>query len=213
MSDRCIRALCIAMAFLFPASMMMAETKAAMVMATGVASLNGVALERSTAVFAGDRLETAKNSGAIIHATGSTIQVGANSSIQFEGDAVSLGNGSAQINTSKGLKVKADTVTVQPSKGSAKFQVSRAQDVVTISALTGEVTVINGSEASTLQEGSTTTVDDKDTKKKRRRAAGAVIGPSNARLLTYAAVAVGAGAGISWWLLQDSRKPVSNQLP
>src|SRR5512135_2625723 len=94
MSARIVRVWCCVMLLVFPASMLLAESQAAMVMVSGVAALNGTAMAASTTIFAGDLLETGANSALTINAKGSTIRIGANSRVHYFGDSIELLNGS-----------------------------------------------------------------------------------------------------------------------
>lgn len=215
MSCRAVRTLSLFLIFAFPLSLLSAETHAAMVFATGTASLNGAALPRSTTVFTGDVLETAKNSAIIINAKGSTVQIGATSNVQFQGDTISLNSGIAQITTHNGMRVQANALTIAPNRSVAKYQVTRSPGKVMVAALNGSVSVLNGGTSDVLSAGDTRTyTDDQDNKDKRKRdKAGAVIFTSDKTLFTVGATALGAGGVLAWWMLRDGRKPLSNQLP
>lgn len=214
MSGRLIKALSLCLVFVLPTSLMCAETHAAMVFATGIASLNGAALPRSTAVFAGDVLETSKNSVVIINANGSTVQVGATSKIQYQGDAIDLSSGATQVSTNTGMKVQADTLLVAPANRVAKYQVSRLQGKVTVAALNGSLSVLNGKTSDVLTTGETRTyTDDPDDKDKRKRDKVAAAAVSDKTLFFWGAGALAGGGTLAYLMLRDGRKPLSNQLP
>ncbi len=203
------KVVCLAMALVFPASMMLAETKAAMAVASGVAALNGAALSRSTTIFAGDQLETSANSAVTINVSGTTVLIGSNSRVHYFGDSVALHSGSMQVNTSKGMKLQTDSVTVEPNKdNSAKYRVDRSSNLVQIAALTGELRVENGGDVAVVPPGGNLTLKEQD----QDQAVSPVKGPSNRKLFVVAASAVGGAAGIIW-LTRDEKKPISNQIP
>jgi hypothetical protein len=189
-------------------SVMLGETKAAMAMASGVAALNGTTLTRSTTIFAGDKLETAANSAVTINVSGSTVLIGANSRVHYFGDSLALHSGTMQVNTSKGLKLQTDSVTVEPNKDAAKYRVDRSTDTVQIAAITGELRVNNGGEVAVLPPGGNLTLKEKDDD----QTASPVKGPSNGKIFVVSAIAVGGAAGIIW-LTHDEKKPLSNQIP
>jgi hypothetical protein len=165
------RHLCIVMMVIFPASMMMADTSAAMLSTSGHAMLNGAKVAHSTTVFSGDRIDTSMDSAATISASGSTVLVPASSSVQFRGDVIELQSGSAVVSTIKGLKVHVGDLTVAPVSGSAKYDVSTSGEHVIIAARTGSLSLVDADgTTTTLQEGSTTS------SKKSRRKGGAVPG-------------------------------------
>lgn len=214
MSGRLIRVLSLCLVFVLPASLLCAETHAAMVFASGIASLNGTALPRSTAVFAGDILETAKNSAIIINANGSTVQIGATSKVKFQGDALDLNSGVTQVTTNNGMKVQADTLTVAPMKQAAKYQVSRAPGKVVVAALSGSVSVLNGKMTDVLTAGEAKTyTDDPEDKDKHRRDKAGAAAVSDSTLFWWAGGALATGGVLAYWFLRDGRKPLSNQLP
>jgi hypothetical protein len=192
----------------FPMSVMLGETKAAMAMASGAAALNGATLSRSTTIFAGDKLETSANSAITINVSGSTVLIGANSRVHYFGDSLALHAGSMQVNTSKGLKLQTDSVTVEPNKDAAKYRVDRSTDTVQIAAITGELRVNNGGEVAVLPPGGNLTLKEKDDDQTQ----SPVKGPSNGKIFVVAASAVGGAAAIIW-LTRDEKKPISNQIP
>lgn len=217
MSSRSVRILALMLVFAFPLSLFSAETHAAMVFATGAASLNGAALPRSTAVFAGDLLETSKDSAIIINANGSTIQVGGNSSLQFQGDAINLNSGIAQITTHNGMRVEASAITIAPNRNEAKYQVSHLPGKVTVAALSGSVSVLHGGATDVVDAGQsrayTEVPQDTEKDKGKNDKGGPIVFTSDKTFFTVSAATLGGGGLLAWWMLRDNRKPVSNQLP
>jgi hypothetical protein len=217
MSSRSSRILALLLVFTFPVSLFSAETHAAMVFATGPASLNGAALPRSTAVFAGDLLKTSKDSAIIINANGSTIQVGGDSSVQFQGDSINLNSGVAQVTTHNGMRVEASVLTIAPNRNEAKYQVSRLSGKVMVAALNGSVSVLHEGSTDVVSAGQskeyTEVPQDTEKDKRKKDKAGAVVFTSDKTLFTAGATILGGGGALAWWMLRDNRKPVSNQLP
>ncbi len=214
MSSRVSKVLSLVLAIVLPTSLLCAETHAAMVFASGMASLNGSALARSTAVFAGDVLETSKNSALIINANGSTVQVGASSRVQFQGDSIDVNSGAAQVTTSNGLKVHTDTLTVAPMNRTAKYQVTRGTGKVLVAALNGSVAVSNGKVSDVLTAGEAKSyTDDQDDKDSRKRDKAGAVAVSDKELFLWGAAALGTGGVLAYLFLRDGRKPLSNQLP
>ena len=208
MSARNVRVWCCVMLLVFPASMLLAESQAAMVMVSGVAALNGTAMAASTTVFVGDLLETGANSALTINAKGSTVLIGANSRVHYFGDSIELHNGSTQINTSKGMQVETETIKVEPNKTSAKFRVDRAPHTVVIAALAEELRVNNNGETTVLPPGTSVTLVEQD----QDQTASPVSGPSNKKIFIYVAAGTATAAGIL--ILKNDRKtPISNQIP
>lgn len=219
MSNRVIRALSLIMVIAVPASMLSAETHAAMVFATGMASLNGAALRRTTAVFAGDTLETSKDSSLIINANGSSVRVGPASKVQFQGESIGIASGVTQVTTNTGMKVLAEGLSVIPTGRTAKYQVTRGTGKVLIAALSGSVSVVNGRTSEVVAAGETKTFsedqDEQDQEKEKRKKdkVGAVVFTSDKTLFIWSAAALATGGTLAWWFLRDDRKPLSTQLP
>lgn len=203
-----LRIVCLAMALVFPMSVMLGETKAAMAMASGVAALNGATLSHSSTIFAGDQLETSANSAVTINASGSTVLIGANSRIHYFGDSVALHSGSMQVNTTKGMKLQTDSVMIGPNKDAAKYRVDRSSNIVQIAALAGELRVDNGGEVAVVPPGGSLTLKEKDDD----QVASPVKGPGNRTFFVIAAVGAGATAAIIF-AKRDEKKPISNQIP
>ncbi len=209
MSSRRTKMLCYLMLAVFPASMTLAESHAAMALVSGVAALNGSAMANSASIFAGDLLETGAHSALTVEANGSTILIGANSRLHYFGDSIELHLGTTQINTSKGMKLETDTVKVEPNnRMSAKFRVERAPRTVVIAALAEELRVDNNGETTVLPPGGSLTLVEKD----QDETASPVRGPSNRKIFAVVAIGTGTAAGILVWS-NEKKKPISNQIP
>ena len=212
-------AICLILAFCFPAHMVFAgETASAMLYTNGSAWLNGSDVPKSSAVFAGDHLQTRADSTASIQANGSNVMVLADSMVKFEGPlAVELEHGSVHVTTSRGLAAHAGDVTIKPVSNSwTEFQVTDVNGQVQIAANKGDVSVQDDKGTTTVTQGQQTTVDDSadtEKKKKRRRrgAGGPAAAASGGIMSSNAAVGVGLGAvgGVGIWLLLQDEKPVS----
>jgi hypothetical protein len=168
----------------------MADTQAAMLYASGNAMLNGAGVSRSTAIFAGDKIQTAQDATARLNVNGSTVLVPGNSSVQFNGNGIDLQSGSAVISTSKGLNAHVGEVTVAPKNGSAKFEVSKSGENVLIAANSGSLSLTDANGTTTLEEGKTTTV-------KASKAGAAPAAGSSALGTIGAKTAVAVGVGLA----------------
>src|SRR5260221_4654767 len=167
-------AVCCLLATLFPAQVMLAgETASAMLYTNGAAWLNGSAVPKSAAVFAGDMLQTRPDSTASIQSNGSSVMVLADSLVKFEGLAVELEHGGLRVRTSRGLAARAGDVTVKPAANTwTEFQVTDVDGRVQIAANKGDLTVQDDKGTTTVTQGQETTRDDtadQEKKKKRRR--------------------------------------------
>src|SRR5436190_19248063 len=90
--------------FLFPASLLAADTGGAMLYTNGLAWVNGARVPRTSfAVFAGDLVQTRSVSIANINAAGSSISVLSDSLVQFQGSSLKIEHGGVTVSTSKGI--------------------------------------------------------------------------------------------------------------
>lgn len=160
----------------FAASTVLADSNAAMLHAKGAVVVNGMAGSRSSALYVGDKIQTNADASVTISSGGSTLVVPANSSIVYQGDAVEVGAGRVQINTSRNMSAKVDEFTVKPANGSGTFQVSKLNGAVTITAERGNVVVSDGESTTVVKEGTAqSTSEDKGSpdpgqnKKKKKR--------------------------------------------
>src|SRR6202050_3272741 len=88
--------------WMFPVSLLAADTGAAMLYADGAAWLNGSHVPKSSAIFAGDLVQTRSDSAANIHAPGSSITVLGDSLVQFEGSSLEVERGGVRVSPSEG---------------------------------------------------------------------------------------------------------------
>jgi hypothetical protein len=149
------------LAVMLPAATMSAETHAAMLYATNTVMLNGVGAERSSAVFAGDSIQTPANGAVRLTAEGSTVMVGPLTTLVYEGDAVRLGSGSTMVTTDKGMKTQVQRLQIAPAaQARTSYRVVRGGGQVMVAALHGSVKITDGSSSKTVAEGNTTSVPD-----------------------------------------------------
>ena len=206
-----------------PASLFAADTTAAMLYADGAAWVNGSHVPKSSAIFAGDLVQTRSDSAANIHAPGSSITVFGDSLVQFEGSSLKVEHGGVSVSTSKGIFTTAGDVRVSPvSNAWTEFNVTDTDGIVRIAARKGDLTITDDSGTVTLAQGQETTRDeqsdqgDKDKKKKdKKRAAGAAPAAGGGVLDSKAAIIAGSAAiaGVTAWVLLRSDNPVSPAAP
>src|SRR5229473_6441062 len=163
-----------------PASLFGADTGAAMLYADGAAWLNGAHVPKSSAIFAGDLVQTRSDSAANIHAPGSSITVLGDSLVQFEGTSLKVEHGGVSVSTSKGVATTAGDVRVAPASNAwTEFNVTDIDGTVRIAARKGDLTVTDDDGTVTLAQGQETTRDEQpsdnkssDNKKKKKRGVG-----------------------------------------
>jgi hypothetical protein len=204
-----------------PASLFAADNGAAMLYADGAAWLNGSHVPKSSAIFAGDLVQTRSDSAANIHAPGSSITVFGDSLVQFEGTSLKVEHGGVSVSTSKGVATTAGDVRVAPvSNAWTEFNVTDIDGTVRIAATKGDLTVTDDNGTVTLAQGQETTRDEqsdqsKDKKKDKKRGVGAAPAAGGGVLNSTIAIGVGAAAvgGITAWVLLHSDNPVSPATP
>ena len=206
---------------LVPASLYAADSGAAMLYANGAAWLNGSHVPNSSAIFAGDLVQTRSDSAANIHAPGSSITVLGDSLVKFEGGSLNVEHGGVSVSTSKSVAAIAGDVRVAPvSNAWTEFNVTDIDGTVRIAARKGDLTVTDDNGTVTLAQGQETTRDEQsdqgDKKKKdKKRGTGAV--PAAGGGVLNSPIAIGAGAaaigGVTIWVLTRSSNPVSPATP
>ncbi len=138
----------------FPASMLMADATSAMLNASGSVMLNGTPVERATAVFPGDRVQTGPNSLATLTNQGSSVTMPGNSSVVFSRTFVNVLCGTAMVSTTRGMPVRVSKLLVQPARGAeTRFQVTQNEGQLQIIAREGTLAIDDGGKTSSLQPG------------------------------------------------------------
>ncbi len=203
---------CWFMVLVCPASLMAADSGAAMLHTNGKTWVNGSPAPASAAVFPGDLVQTEGNSAASISSTGSSVAILPGSLVKFESSKLGLDHGSVAVATSKKLAMHAGNVTVTPTSDAwTEFQVSDSDGKVMIIARKGDVSVQDESGSSTVSAGQQTTrYAFKD-----RRDDGAAPAAGGGVFDSPIIIGIGgaaAGVLIAWALLQ-SGKPFSPSTP
>ena len=209
---------------LLPASLLAADSTAAMLYTRGTAWVNGAHVPRaSSAIFSGDMLQTRSDSVANINSAGSSITVLSDSLVRFEGSGVKIEHGTVAVSTSKGVATTAGDVKVSPASDAwTEFNVSDVDGTVRIAARKGDLTIFDGKDTFTLAQGQETSREessdqsDKENKKKsKKRAAGAAPGAEGGLLNSPIAIGIGAGAiaVVTTWVLLQNDDPASPSKP
>jgi hypothetical protein len=204
-----------------PASLFAADSGAAMLYASGAAWLNGSHVPNSSAIFAGDMVQTRSDSAANIHAAGSSITVLGDSLVRFQGASLTVEHGGVSVATSKGVATLAGDVRVAPASNAwTEFNVTDMNGTVRIAARKGDLTVTDDSGTVTLAQGQETTRDEQspqseNKKKKKKQAAGAAPAAGGGVMDSPVAIGIGGAAivGVTAWVLLQNTNPVSPTTP
>jgi ferric-dicitrate binding protein FerR (iron transport regulator) len=213
----------------FPASLLAADSGAAMLYTNGAAWVNGAHVPRnSSAIFSGDTLQTRSDTVANIDLPGSKITILADSLVEYRGGSVEIDHGAVAVSTSKRLDATAGDVKVTPaSLAWTEFNVTDTDGDVHIVASKGALLVTDANGVTkTLQQGQQTTTpessQDADNanntngkKRKKKEMAGA--NPAAQGGILNSPWAVGGGAiavaGLTTWVLTRSSAPASPSQP
>jgi hypothetical protein len=212
--------------FLFPLALFAADSNAAMLYTNGPAWVNGAHVPRaSSAIFAGDLLQTRSDSVANINEPGSSITVLSSSLVEFEGSSVRIEHGGVTVSTSRGVATTAGDVKVFPASNAwTEFNVVDVDGTVKIEARKGDLTIDdgNGKGLVTLAQGQETTRDETSDAsawnqkgKKKKQQAGASPAAGGGILNSPVAIGIGAAAvaGVGAWVLVQSSNPASPTQP
>jgi hypothetical protein len=206
--------MCCALALLVPASVMAADSAAAMLYTNGTAWLNGINVPKSSAVFVGDLVQTRTDSVANIKAPGTNVLVLSDSLVQVKENAVKLEHGTVTVATSKNMATQVGGLKIAPTSAAwTEFQVTDTDGTVKIIARKGDLSLSDGT---TLPQGQETTRDETDEKNnKKRRGGGAAPAAGGGILNSPIAIGVGAWAigGLTAWVLVQGDDPFSPSKP
>jgi hypothetical protein len=108
--------------------------------------VNGSEARDSTAVFAGDIIETKPNFSATLNLEGSEILLAPESVVKFDADTLELDHGSVSVGTSRGFKVRLNCIVVAPASSEwTQYEVSNVTGMVQVVAHKRDVNVDHGS--------------------------------------------------------------------
>jgi hypothetical protein len=144
--------LCCVMLFALPGALMGAD-QAAMLYGTGEVTINTNPVQRTSAVFAGDKIQTGRDANVTIAFQGSRVNLSANSSIVYQPNRIVIDHGRALLQEKKGAAAQLAGLTITPAAGSAKFQLTDSRETVQVAALDGPLTVSDGTHAVLLPAG------------------------------------------------------------
>ncbi|MDP9161074.1 MAG: hypothetical protein M3O09_12715 [Acidobacteriota bacterium] len=142
------------MLLVLPSSLIGETTDNAMLKATGSVTINGSAIPQSSTIFVGDKIETQKQSTAMIFNAGMSVQLPSDSSVVYKENDVELMQGSALITTKKVTGGHLANLSISPvSSGATKFALVKQPGVETIAAIEGPVRVTDGRGTVVLKPG------------------------------------------------------------
>jgi hypothetical protein len=212
------QSICWLMIALFPATLMAADANAAaMLYAKGEAWVNGASVPSSSAIFAGDLVQTKPDAIVNINATGSNVMILSDSLVKFEGNAVSIEHGSVRVATSRGMATRVGEVTVSPASANwTEFEVTDVNGSVQVMARKGDVNINDGQETTSLAQGQQTTRDESREASRKRKGGGGAVAAATGSVLN-SPIAIGAGlavvGGVLAWVYLQGDDPLSKSTP
>jgi len=178
--------------------------------AQGGVWLNGYEAHDSSAVFAGDIIETKAGSSANLSIEGTTVLLAPESVSKFQGDLLELDHGGVSVGTSRGFKVRVNCILVVPVLNEwTQYSVTDVSGTVQVAARKLDVNVEHergrgketpanpaAQQRASVHEGEQASYDETEV-------CGAPAGPAGAgQGVNPKWIAAGAGgAGILIWLL------------
>jgi hypothetical protein len=118
------------------------QTPVAILHTQGGVSVNGYEATDSSALFAGDLLETKPGFSATLNLEGSTIQLGEESVAKLQDNVLLLDHGGVSVGTSKSFKVRVNCITVVPVLNEwTQYEVTDINGTVQVNARKGDVRV------------------------------------------------------------------------
>jgi len=203
-------------ALLTSVSLFAQETGTAVLYGTGSVYLNGAPVSNSSAVAAGDVIQTKETGAANINAPGSSVVVESNSIVRYRPDGFSLDRGNISVATGKGVSVFARDFKITPASGAwTEFYVTRTNGSIGIIARKGSISVSCAANSVSVNEGQQISRDDAANCgliSKGNGAPPAAKGP----IITQDRAewgAIGVGGVLAGWALIHSDNPVSPHMP
>jgi hypothetical protein len=133
---------CGLMIVILPTSVLTQDSTRAMLHNDGGVWLNGNPAPNSSAIFLHDLVQTQNRNWAKIDAKGSTATVQPDTIVQFEGDELVLEHGGVQMNTSLGMKVRVNCITVIPlTQDWSRYEVINVDGKVRVAAHQNDVKI------------------------------------------------------------------------
>ena len=205
------------MIVILPTSLMAQNSARAMLHDDGGVWLNGSPAPNSSAIFLHDLVQTQKGNWAKIDADGSTVTVQPETIVQFEGDELVLDHGSLQLNTSRGMKVRVNCITVIPlTQDWNRYDVTDVDGRVMVAAHQNDVKIHYQGAATRLskQAASSDVTVHQGEQVTREERCGAPARPAEATGTTLNSIwAKGAGIAavgiLTCWALCRGDEPVS----
>ena len=168
---------CVIIVVILPASLSAQDAGAAILRNDGGVLVNGNPAPPTATLFPGDTVQIQSKSTARIEVTGSTIDIGSETILQFQSDEIHLDHGSVSVNTSRAFKVRVGCLTVTPVNADwTKYDVTDTDGKVTVAAIKSDVNIdARGSNLRAAKTGNSgrVTVREGEQKSREEKCGGA----------------------------------------
>jgi ferric-dicitrate binding protein FerR (iron transport regulator) len=154
-----------------PASLAADDTGAAILRSNGSVLVKGSATPATATLFSGDTVEVQQNSSAQIDVSGSRVDIGAETLLDFQGDEIHLDHGTVSVNTSRGFRVRVGCLIITPAITDdwTRYDVTDINGKVRVSALKSDVNIDSrGGNARALKTGNSGRVSVREGEQKNR---------------------------------------------
>ena len=147
------RLLCWCVALVLSANAVFADAHPMLLTPQGDVKVNGAAVRQSTTVFAGDEIDTAKDSSSTLVMPGVQVTLAPDSVLVYGNNGPNLSRGLMLVSTTAGTGAQLGNLRVTPVKGKARFEMVSSQERMVLMALEGSLSVSDGQNEATLSQG------------------------------------------------------------
>jgi hypothetical protein len=189
------------MVFLFPLSMVAADTGSAILRSNGGVWVNGNEVAGSTTVFPGDSLQTKPGFVANLDAEGSSVLIQPETIVKYENNFLVLEHGSLSVGTSTAMSVHVNCIRVEPlSNERTQYEVADVSGKVEAAARKNDVriTQTRGAKKASLENSSKSSSvihEGEQASREESQACGAAAPESPTHGLNPKWLEIGGGAG------------------
>ena len=151
-NTRCF--LVIFLVFLLPATQLSAQTQGPMLYPHGKVLVDGRDINRPTALFTGDKVQTAASATASMTAVGATVLLSPGTSLTYNQDALEIGCGHMLVTTVLNrLSSRVANLLITANSDVAKYEITRDSGKLEIVTREGTVNVNDGVQTTSLGMG------------------------------------------------------------
>jgi hypothetical protein len=142
------------LAFLFPASQLVAQTGGPMLYPQGKVLVDGRGVNNPLALFAGDKVQTDTGASASLTAVGSSVLLSPNTYLVYDPGALQVGCGHLLVTTVVNrMPARVANLIITASSDVAKYEITRASGKLEIVAREGSINVNDGARTTNLDAG------------------------------------------------------------